>query len=61
VPITWPNDPLVVSLYLELFPLFKERSPKEMLHRADEAQRAARFIPAGSIYDGYRARLLQFL
>lgn len=53
-----PNDPLVIVWYFEFLPLLKERPPEEMLERAADARRAATLIPAPSIYDSYRAKLL---
>jgi hypothetical protein len=53
-----PNDPLVIVWYFDLLPFFKERPTEEMLQRAADARRAATLVPAPSIYDGYRAKLL---
>lgn len=53
-----PNDPLVVVWYFDILPLLKERTPEEMLERAADARRAATLVPAPSIYDAYRAKLL---
>lgn len=53
-----PNDPLVIIWYFDLLPLLKERPTEEMLERASDARHAATLIPAPSIYDGYRAKLL---
>ena len=53
-----PNDPLVIIWYFDCLPLLKERPPEEMLERAADARRAATLVPAPSIYDTYRAKLL---
>ncbi len=53
-----PNDPLVIVWYFDFLPLLKERPPEEMLERAADARRAATLVPAPSIYDSYRAKLL---
>jgi len=53
-----PNDPLVIVWYFEILPLLKECPPEEMLERAADARRAATLVPAPSIYDCYRAKLL---
>lgn len=53
-----PNDPLVIAWYFDFLPLLKERPPEEMLERAADARRAATLVPAPSIYDDYRAKLL---
>ncbi len=53
-----PNDPLVILWYFDFLPLLKERPPEQMLERAADARRAATLVPAPSIYDGYRAKLL---
>ncbi|XHR28101.1 MAG: hypothetical protein ACFUZC_19495 [Chthoniobacteraceae bacterium] len=53
-----PNDPLVILWYFDFLPLIKERPPEAMLERAADARRAATLIPAPSIYDAYRAKLL---